>query len=141
MKSIILYYSRSGHTKKLAEKMARTQGADLVELQPENPKGKLFTYLIDCPRSMMRKSTKIKPIQQDLSTYDLITIASPVWASYPTPVFNAAVKLLPKGKNVQLIMVSSGGSGATKRSEHGTRELIRNAGCKVVDYKESKGHA
>lgn len=138
MKSVILYYSYTGHTKKWAEKMARTTGADLVEIQPENPKSKFLTFLVDCPRSMMRKASPIKPIAQDLKAYDLITIASPVWASYPTPTFNGILKMLPKGKNVQLIFMSGGGNGSTKRSEHGTRELVRQAGCKVVDYKEVK---
>jgi len=138
MKSVVLYYSYTGHTKKAAEKMARTNGADLVEIQTQKKKSKFVTFLVDCPRAMMRKASPLKPIAQDLQAYDLITIASPVWASYPTPAFNSIVKLLPKGKNVQLIFVSGGGSGATKRSEHGTRELVRHAGCKVVDYKELK---
>jgi len=94
--------------------------------------------LVDCPRAMMRKSTAIKPITQDLSSYDLITLASPVWASYPTPAFNAVVKLLPKGKNIQVLMVSASGSGATKKSEDGTKKLIKHQGCRVVSYKDVK---
>lgn len=138
MKSIVLYYSYGGHTKKAAEKLARSQGAELVEIQTQSVKGKFLTYLVDCPRAMMRKSAAIEPITQDLSSYDLITLASPVWASYPTPAFNAVVKLLPKGKNVQVLMVSSSGSGATKKSEDGTKKLIRHQGCRVVSYKDVK---
>jgi len=138
MKSIVLYYSYGGHTKKAAEKLARSQGAELVEIQTQSDKSKFLLYLVDCPRAMMRKSTAIKPITQDLSSYDLITLASPVWASYPTPAFNAVVKLLPKGKNIQVLMVSASGSGATKKSEDGTKKLIKHQGCRVVSYKDVK---
>lgn len=138
MKSIVLFYSYGGHTKKVAEKLARTQGADLVEIQTKTHKGKFLTYLLDCPRAMMRKTAPIEPITQNLADYDLITLASPVWASNPTPAFNAAVKLLPKNKNVQVIMVSASGSGATKRSEAATKALIKKQGCKVLSYKDVK---
>lgn len=138
MKSIILYYSYNGHTKKVAEKLARTQGADLVEIQTVQQKGNFMTYLVDCPRAMMRKGAEIEPVTQDLSAYDLITLAAPVWASYPAPAFNAMVKLLPKQKNVQVILVSASGSGATKKSEIGTKHLIKDKGCKVIAYKDVK---
>ena len=138
MNAIVLYYSYNGHTKKVAEKLARSQGAELVEIQTQTRKNKFLTFLIDCPRAMMRKASPLVPITQDLSSYDLITLASPVWASYPTPAFNAMVKLLPKNKNVQVVMVSSSGSGATKKSEHGTKHLIRQQGCKVISYKDIK---
>lgn len=138
MKSIVLYYSYNGHTKKVAEKLARTQGATLVEIQTEKRKSKLLTYLVDCPLAMMRKPAKIKPLTADLAAFDMVTLAAPVWAGKPAPAFNAAVKLLPRSKNVQLIFVSAGGPGATKRSEDGTRHLVRQQGCTVVGYKDVK---
>ena len=138
MKSIVLYYSYSGHTKKAAEKLARTQSAELVEIQTKTHKSKFLTYLVDCPRAMMRKASPIEPITQDLSGYDMITLAAPVWAGRPAPAFNSMVKLLPKNKNVQVILVSAGGPGATKKSEKGTRHLIKEQGCKVLAYKDVK---
>ena len=138
MKTVVLYYSYGGHTKKVAEKLARTQGADLVEIKTKvrRPMPLLFVY--DCALALMHKTTAIEPIQQDLSKYDMITLASPVWASNPTPAFNAAVKLLPKGKNVQVILVSGSGTGATQRSEKFTKHRIKDQGCTVVAYKDVK---
>ena len=138
MKSIILYYSYNGHTKKVAEKLAKAQGAELVEVKTQTEKGKFLIFLVDCPRARMRKSVAIEPITQDLSGYDLITVASPVWAGFPSPVFNAVVKLLPKGKNVQVVMVSASGSGATSKSEEGTKKMMRHLGLRVVGYKDVK---
>jgi len=139
MKAIILYYSYKGHTKKVAEKMARAQGAELVEIRTKKRKNILMTFLVDCPHARMRKSSAIEPFTKDLSGYDLITLAAPVWAGYPAPAFNAMVGLLPKGKNIEVIMVS--GSGDTKKVEDGTRKLIKKQGCTVVAYKDIRGQA
>ena len=136
MKTIVLYYSYSGHTKKVAEKLARTQGAELVEIKTKvrRPMPLLFVY--DCALALMHKTTAIEPIQQDLSAYDMITLASPVWASNPTPAFNAALKLVPKGKKLQVVLVS--GSGSTKRSIVATKHRIKDQGCKLMSYEDVK---
>ena len=138
MNTVVLYYSYGGHTKKVAEKLARTQGAELVEIKTKvrRPMPLLFVY--DCALALMHKTTAIEPIAQDLSSYDMITLASPVWASNPTLAFNAVVKRLPKGKNVQVVLVSGGGPGAAKRSEKSTKHRIKDQGCKLVAYKEVK---
>jgi hypothetical protein len=139
MNAIVLYFSYTGHTRKIAEKLAHTQGAELVEIHTKGRLGKLNAFLVQCPRAMMRKTAPIQPITQDLNNYDMITLAGPVWAAYPAPVFNAMIKLLPAGKNVQLLLVSGGGSGATKKSEDGTKKLVKKQGCTVLAYKELKG--
>jgi hypothetical protein len=138
MKSIVLYYSYTGHTKKIAEKLARTQGAEIVEVKTKRRKGMLAAFLIDCPRAMLRRSDAVQPITQDLKEYSLITLLAPVWAGFPAPAFNAMVQLLPAHANVQVILVSGGGSGATKKSEEGTRKLLKKQGCKVLSYKDTR---
>ena len=123
MKSIVLYYSYGGHTKKVAEKLARTQGADTEAIQTLKHHGKLYTYLVDCPRALRGQGTPL---------------AAPVWASNPAPAFNEAVRQLPKGKNVQVVLVSAGGEGATRRNAEAIRKRIRHQGCTVVSYKDVK---
>jgi hypothetical protein len=138
MNSIVLYYSYTGHTKKIAEKMAHTQSCELVEIQTQKRRSKLTVFLLECPRARMRKAASIKPIDKDLSGYDMITLAAPVWNSFPAPAFNAMVELLPKDKHVEIILVSGHGSGATAKSEEGTRKMIKKKGCTIVAYKEIK---
>lgn len=136
MNAIILYYSYKGHTKKVAEKLAHAQDAELVEIQTRKRKNLFLTFLVDAPRARMRKTASLKPITQDLSQYDFITLAAPVWAGFPAPAFNSMVKLLPEQKKVQVVMVSGSGSGATKKSEESTRKLVKKQGCTVVAYKD-----
>jgi hypothetical protein len=139
MNAIVLYYSYQGHTRKIAEKLAHTQGAELVEIHTKSRPGKFNAYLVQCPRARMRKTAAIQPVAQDLNGYDMITLAGPVWFGFPAPAFNAMIKLLPAGKNVQLLLVSGNGSGGTKKSEDGTKKLVKHQGCTVLAYKDLKG--
>lgn len=138
MNAVILYYSYKGHTKKVAEKLAHAQGAELVEIQTRKRKNLFLTYLVEAPRARMHKLAALKPVTADLSRYDLITLAAPVWAGCPAPAFNAMVRLLPEHKKVQVVLVSASGSGATRKSEEGTRKLIKKQGCTVVAYKDMR---
>ncbi len=138
MKSIVLYYSYTGHTKKVAEKLARTQNAEIIEVKTKRHKSRFMTYLVDCPRARMRKNAAVQPITQNLKEYGLITLLAPVWSWYPAPAVNTMVQWLPAHANVQVVLVSGGGPGATKKSEEGTRKLLKKQGCKVLSYKEAR---
>jgi len=81
MKSIIVYYSQSGNTKKIAQ--AVQQGV--------------------AGRSVRCDIARLKEISPDeFETYDLIGLGSPVWSCLPTPNLLAFIKSFPaslKGKH------------------------------------------
>ena len=130
MKTIILFYSHSGNTKALANKKAKELGADIEEVvEIKRP----FPFMIiGIHRASKRKKTEIQPIKAQLNSYDKIIIMSPVWSARPVPSINSVIECLPMGKNVELIMVSGG--GGTKKSAEGTKALIIQKGCKIVNY-------
>lgn len=134
MKTLILYYSFTGKTKREAEKLAASLGADLHEIT-EVKKRNLFTAFIPgCLHAMKRAVPAIRPLETEPAEYDRIYIGAPVWASSPAPAFNAAVMLLPAGKEVGVFLTS--GSGDTAKSAEGTKKMITDKGCKVIDYKD-----
>lgn len=135
MKTIVLYYSFSGKTKKLAAQKAAELGADIEEIVPVRKPSKLGAYTAGIVRAMQRKATAVKPFQSDLNGYDTIVLMAPIWASHPAPAFNGAVGMLPSGKKVELIMVS-----ASEKSEaEGTKALVAARGCEVTGYTDIKG--
>ena len=128
MKTIILFYSHSGNTKALAYKKATELGADIEEIiEAKKP-----FMLVGIYRAAQRKKTEIRPIKAHLCSYDKIIIMSPVWSAHPVSAFNSVVEGLPAGKNVEIVMVSGG--GGTKKSVGGTKALIIQQGCHVVNY-------
>lgn len=134
MKSVILYYTFGGSTVREAEKLAGQLGVPFVRVNEVHNRSLLAAF---CPGgflAMRRKAVSIQPLSVDLNDYDRIIIGCPVWAGYPAPAFNAIVKLLPKGKQVE-VFLCSGGSG-TQKSEQGTKAMIEEKGCTVVSYRD-----
>lgn len=80
MKTLILYYSRTGTTKKLAEKLANSLSADIEEVSETINRSGARGYLLSGRDAAFKKLTKINPISHNLSEYDLVVIGTPVWA-------------------------------------------------------------
>lgn len=77
MKSIVLYYSRSGNTEKIAEKIHTDLVCDILKIIPEEAYG---NYVASCLRVMNERGTGVT-LQfvtdiPDLSIYDVIFSAT-----------------------------------------------------------------
>ena len=137
MKTIIMYYTFGGRSKKEAERIAyETNDVVLCEVQ-QKKKYNIFTaFILGCPKAMKRQVVEIKDVPYDLEGFDRIIFVAPIWAGFPVPAFNAMVNLLPTGKEVEIFMCSGGGE-ATK-SEEGTKKMIQDKNCKLVAYHNIK---
>ena len=137
MSTLVIYYSYTGHTKSIAENMAKADSSDLLEVNEIATRSKLGTYFFGSFAAMRQKSVELQQFDADFSSYDKIVIAMPIWAGYPAPAINSIIDLLPSGKEIELIMVS--GSGNSSGSENKTKALIEARGCSVVKYQDIKG--
>ncbi|HWQ58207.1 MAG TPA: hypothetical protein VN540_04235, partial [Clostridia bacterium] len=104
MKTVILYYTFGGATKKEAERLAAELGTEAVRVREKRKRGLLGAFIPGIPRAMKRKASAIQPLGIDFAAYDRIVVGAPIWAGYPAPAFNAIVKLLPKGREVELFL-------------------------------------
>ncbi len=87
MRTLIIYYSRSGTTRKLAEALATELSADIEEIRCDRYRPGGFRYLRAGYDSVRGNLPPIDMPQKSGSDYDLILIGAPVWTSYPaTPV-------------------------------------------------------
>ena len=81
MKTLIIYYSRSGVTKTVAEKIAPLLNADTEELIDTKDRSGVIGYAVACKDALGKKAFPTEPLKSKLSEYDLIIIGTPVWAS------------------------------------------------------------
>lgn len=94
-KAIIIYFSRTGTTKGLAEAAAAATGADLLELTLKDPYADDYSAMTGIARSERANNARreIAAAIPDLSGYDAVVIGSvrlqyrPVWGALylPTP--------------------------------------------------------
>jgi flavodoxin len=81
MKVLVVFYSRSGHTRKLAQEIASRMGADIEEIQENKSRAGLWGWLMAGYEASHKKLAVIAPPQKDPKQYDLVVIGTPVWAS------------------------------------------------------------
>lgn len=91
MKKIVLYYSKTGNTKHIAETIAKEIKADILEIKREKDlEGTGFgMYMKGGFEAMTKRKAKIKPLEKDIQNYELIFLGSPVWAWRMNPVIRS----------------------------------------------------
>lgn len=136
MKTIILYYSFGGSTRKWAKAEGALLDADVKEIMEKKKRGIVSAFLSGCPKAMKRKKVDVVWDEVSLDSYDKIILAAPIWAGYPAPAFNNMVDLIPEGKDVELYLMS--GSGNSSKSRDGTIQMISGKNCRLIGYQDVK---
>jgi flavodoxin len=87
MRVLVVYYSRSGNTRKLAQAVALAGRFDLEELREPRDRSGLLGYLRSGFEATFERRATIAPIELDPAGYDLVAIGTPVWnAALSSPV-------------------------------------------------------
>ena len=122
MKSIILYYSKSGKTEELAKKIQETLGSDILKIEPEKPYGNWISSVF---RVIREKSKTIYPAFKteipNLDSYDVVLAGFPIWANDPPAFFTYFVKKCNLQGKTLIPFATSGGSDI----EHSVKTLKR----------------
>ena len=110
---IIICYSYTGVTRGVAEQIRHSCGGDLVEIKTREKYSTFTAYTLGVLRSRQGELDSIDPEVIDVSSYDLLVIAAPVWAWKPAPAINAAVAALKgcEGKKAVILVTCNGQFG------------------------------
>ena len=79
MKTLIIYYSLSGNTKKLGDFLADKFSADTVLIEEIHNNTSLFTMLRLIFHVLLNKASKIRQLGVEPAQYDLVILGTPVW--------------------------------------------------------------
>lgn len=93
MKTLVVYYSRSNVTRKIAEMIREKLDCDIEEITDAGKYGGKIGYMKGGFDATTGKTTKINEITKNPSDYDLVIVGTPVWASnMATPVYSYLIK-------------------------------------------------
>lgn len=134
--TLIVYYSWTGHTEKLAKELAATEGADLCRVLDARRPGALKAYTAGCFSALRMKPTPTRPLSADLSAYSRIVLMAPVWAGHPAPAILSALENLPPEKEMAVRLVAAGGSS---NCEEKVRAAVEKRGCKLRRFETVRG--
>jgi flavodoxin len=128
MKSLVVYYSLTGKTRLVAQAIAETLNAPLVEIQETRPIPWPFVYLSGGFAAFMNRGRMINPINVDLQQYERIFIGSPIWNSRPTPAINSFIyQTNLEGRSV-IPFFTMGGDNAEKAVANITAKIEKRQG-------------
>lgn len=116
-KTLVAYFSASGVTKTLAEKVAAAAGADLFEIQPAVAYTKAdLDWMDKQSRSTIEMNDKsirpeMKKADLDLSAYDTILVGFPIWWYVAPTIINTFLESYDFAGKKIVVFATSGGSG------------------------------
>ena len=108
-KILVVYYSRSGSTRKVAKALARELDADLEEIMDFADRSGKEGYNLCGKEGMMRKEVVIGQTRKDPSNYELVVVGTPIWCfNFSSPV-RAYLKKYRKSIKKAAFFCSCGG--------------------------------
>ena len=132
MKALIIYYSYTGNTRKIAYMIRQSIGGEIAEIKTVEPYSDDYDTVVDQGQQEVKQGymPKIKPIGANLDDYDTLILGTPVWWY----TFAPAVKTFLhendlNGKTVYSFITNGGWIGHTERD-------ITNA-CKNVEVRKA----
>ena len=86
-KILVVYYSRSGTTRRVASALSATLNGSVEEIVDVRGRNGLFGYWRSVSEARRKQPADILPVKHDPSKFDLVVIGTPVWAwSVSSPV-------------------------------------------------------
>ena len=123
-KTLVSYFSASGVTKKLAEKLAAVTNADLFEIKPVRPytdadlnwmdKNSRSTFEMNDPTSRPEISDKL----ENTDEYDTIFVGFPVWWYIEPRIIDTFLESYDFSDKTVIPFATSGGSGLGKTADN-----------------------
>jgi flavodoxin len=129
-KVLVVYYSRTGNTKKVAEDIAGALNADIEQIIDKKDRSGMSGYFKAGKDAASGTQAEIEPIKNDPAKYDLVVMGTPIWAWTMTPAIRTYITNNKAAFKEIAIFTSSGGS----RPEKTVERMETLAGKKAKAY-------
>lgn len=116
MNKLIVYFSYTNHTKKIANRIKEKINCDILEIKTVIPYSKDYNKVVDDEQNSEASNhlPKIQAINVDLSKYDEIILGTPVWWYRPAPAIRTFLSQNDlSGKTIKPFSTNAGWIGRT----------------------------
>lgn len=138
MKKLVAYFSASGVTRNVAERLANVADADLFEIKPAVPYTRAdLDWTNKNSRSSVEMSNpdsrpEIAERLSDMENYDTVFIGFPIWWYVAPTIINTFLESYDFGGKTMIPFATSGGSGMGK-----TVEVLKSL-CPSANWEQGK---
>lgn len=126
---LVIYYSFTGNSKKVAEYVKNKLNADILELEPKEPFSSDYDEVVrEWQNNDIKRDVEIKPVQLNLASYSKIVLITGTWWYGITPVMKKFLKEYDlSGKD---IIVASSNAGWLGHCFQDYKALLPNSHIK-----------
>ena len=113
-KILVVYYSKTGNTEKVAKDVAAKLNADIEKITDLTDRSGVMGYLRGGRDAMKKRPTEIGPLQKNPADYDITVIGTPVWGWNMTPAVRAYITKTKGQLKEVAFFTTAGGTKAEK---------------------------
>jgi flavodoxin len=111
---LVVYFSRSGYTRRIAEQIARNAAADCEAIRERRSRHGLLGYWRSAHQALRATAVDIEPGVLDPRKYALVVLGTPVWAGNVSAPMRAYIAKHRDDFTRVALFCTQGGSGAPK---------------------------
>lgn len=111
MKTLVVYYSYSGNTKKVVDMIKEKKNFDVLEIKPVNDYSDDYQKVVDDEEAKMdmNEIIEIKDVNVNLDYYDRILLGTGVWWYKITPAIRSFLNKYDLKDKVIVPFITNGG--------------------------------
>ncbi|MDP7179692.1 MAG: hypothetical protein QF824_00270 [Candidatus Woesearchaeota archaeon] len=137
MKTLVVYYSRTGTTKKVGEEISKLLECDSEEISDIRGRKGFIGYIMAGKEASLKQLGRIEKTVKDASSYDLVVIGTPIWSfNMSSPIRRYLTQNKGKFKKVAFFCTHKGSGGEKAFSEMEEVSEVKSIGNLVLSTKE-----
>lgn len=118
MNALVVFYSRTGNTKKVAEGISKILKCDIEEIRDKKDRSGAIGWLFAGKDATSRETTELGETVKDAAKYDVVIIGTPIWAFTVSPASKTYIlQNRGKFKNVAFFCTEGGMGGKNAFAE------------------------
>ena len=111
---LVVYFSRSGYTRRIAEQIAKATGADCEAIRERTSRKGLLGYWRSAREALRATAVDVEPASLLPRDYALVVLGTPVWAGNICSPMRAYIARHVNDFTRIALFCTQGGSGAPK---------------------------
>jgi len=126
MKTLIVYYSRSGTTRAVARRLGELLGGDVEEIRDMRSRKGAIGFMRSGFEALGKRKTAIVLPASNPKDYDLVVVGTPIWAGRIASPMRAYLNQMQGAIPCCACFCTSGGGGYASALE----EMVELVGCR-----------
>lgn len=118
MRTLVVYYSLTGHTKGVAERIAGECNADIEKIKDVKTRTGAWAMFSSGGEALLKRPAVIQPTEKDSLQYDVVILGTPVWAWTMSSPMRAYITQHSSSFNRVAFFCTEGGTGGERTFGH-----------------------